>query len=211
MQPGMDFGDRHQHLNHLRPSMSQGSQQGRFEEEYMNGNMNMNFPFNYQNQGAINRQYSYGSSMGDQFNLLNQISVSALFCNSGLCAYSNRVTVYSCLILSIFLPFILLKYSNTHIIKHNPFPITKQVQNISHHLIQIFSWLANYLKSLHQAIHQAPIYQIYTMMPCFLIITGRPGMQVLWLWPQRGIVHTAQESNLLPQKMQNLRVPRFMS
>jgi hypothetical protein len=79
MQPGMDFGDRHQHLNHLRPSMSQGSQQGRFEEEYMNGNMNMNFPFNYQNQGAINRQYSYGSSMGDQFNLLNQISVSACF------------------------------------------------------------------------------------------------------------------------------------
>ncbi|KAI8584578.1 hypothetical protein K450DRAFT_216989 [Umbelopsis ramanniana AG] len=74
MPSGMDFGDRHQHINHLRPSMSQGSQHGRFEDNYMNGNMNVNFPFNYQNQGAMNRQYSYGSSMGDQFNLLNQIS-----------------------------------------------------------------------------------------------------------------------------------------
>jgi hypothetical protein len=79
MQLGIEFGERHQHLSHLHHPMSQGPQQGHFEENYMNGNMNMSFPFNGQNQGPMNRQYSYGSSMGDQFNLMNQISVSVPF------------------------------------------------------------------------------------------------------------------------------------
>lgn len=178
MPSGMEFGDRHQHINHLRPSMSQGSQHGRFEDNYMNSNMNINFPFNYQNQGAMNRQYSYGSSMGDQFNLLNQISVSS----PDLILRTLRILQQSdCLFMLdseiFFAPvfYILCQYSNTRITQHSLFPATKQVQNISHHLIQIFSWLVNYLKYLHQVIHPQPTCPTFTMMPCFPITTGRPG------------------------------------